>query len=289
MLVRDRVYEVLHPGEPVEHGVRKPETYVFVADSAYQAVRTPDPRAHLRLLDLEGNVLAESVEDELGARLSFAAATENKIYGIAVEPRGVAAQQPTLALQWEQKPATRTSENLVRNSGAEAPGGELSEWRPRGDEPPAQRLAYGERDNLPSPVDAGPQDRGGYFFAGAPGAPASGLRQEIEIDPEWRAAIHRNSVRADFSSYLGGHLREGDFAAASLRFMGEDQQELGRIALSGIGPLERSGRSGLWPAAERQPVPQDTVALIVELVFTRMVGRQNDSYADNVSVILSEY
>ena len=71
--------------------------------------------------------------------------------------------------------------------------------------------------------------------------------------------------------------------------MGEDQQELGRIALSGIGPLERSGRSGLWPAAERQPVPQDTVALIVELVFTRMVGRQNDSYADNVSVILSEY
>jgi hypothetical protein len=289
MLVRDRVYEVLHPGEPVEHGVRKPEIYVFVADSAYQAVRTPDPRAHLRLLDQEGNVLAESVEDELGARLSLAAATTNKIYGIAVEPRGVAAQPPALALQWEQKPATRTSENLVRNSGAEASGEELSDWRPRGDEPPAQRLAYGERDGLPSPNDAGPQDRGGYFFAGASSAPTSGLRQEIEIDPEWRAAIHRNSVRTDFSSYLGGHLREGDFAAASLRFIGEDQQELGHIALSGIGPLERSGRSGLWPVAESQPVPSDTVALIVELEFTRMVGRQNDSYADNVSVILSEY
>ena len=286
--MRDQIYEVLHPGEPIEHVVRKPEIYVFVTDPTYQAVRTPDPRAHMRLLDREGKVLAEGTSDEMGERLSLASTAVNGIYGIAVSPQSAVEQPPTLALQWEQRPATQVSDNLVRNPGAEETRGEASGWRPRGDGTPAQILAYGTADQ-PSPADPGPQDRGAYLFAGAPYERTSGLRQEIVVDSAWREAIDRNGVRADFSAYLGGYLQEGDVAVASLTFVGEDQQQLGRIALSPIGPRERAGKTGLWPVAESKWVPQQTVALIVDLIFTRVGGRLNDSYADNVSVILSEY
>lgn len=288
ILVRDRSYEVLHPGEPIEHVVRQPELYVLAADSTYHAVRTPDPRAHMRLLDREGNVLAEGVPDEMGERLSLSDVAANDIYGIAVTPQDSLAQPPTLALQWEQRPAVRVSDNLVRNPGAEASRGEIADWRPQGELPSAQILAYGEGETHPAPSDPGPQDRGTYLFAGGGGERSSGLRQEIAVDSTWRAAIDRKAVTVSLSAYLGGYLREGDFATAALTFLGDDQQRLGRIVLSSVGVRERAGKTGLWPAEAREPVPAGTVTLAVDLTFTRVAGRFNDGYADNVSVTLSE-
>jgi subtilisin family serine protease len=289
MLVHDQIYEVLHPGEPVEHAVGEPKIYVFTADPIYQAVRTPDPRAHMRLLDQEGRVVAEGAADEMGERLSLANITPNGIYGIAIRPEDVAEQPPILALQWEQQSPARVSENLVRNPGAETTSSEVGGWRASDDRMAAQVLAYGVEENRPSHADPGPQDRGAYLFAGAPHERTSGLRQEIAIDPAWREAIDRDVIRANFSAYLGGYLREGDLAVANLTFLGEDMRPLGQIALSSVGPRERSGKTGLWPVAESAPVPRGTVALMVDLMFTRVDGRLNDSYADNVSVTLSEY
>jgi hypothetical protein len=128
ILVRDRIYEVMHPADPIEYVVREPKVFVFVADPIYQAVRTSDPRAHMQLLDQEGRVLAEGREDERGERLSLADTVANGIYAVAVESQGAAEQLPTLALQWEQRPATRASQNLVLNPGAEATSGQLSGW-----------------------------------------------------------------------------------------------------------------------------------------------------------------
>jgi hypothetical protein len=289
LLVRDRVYEVLHPGEPIEHVVRQPEIYVFTGDPAYEAVRTPDPRAHLQLLDREGRTVAEGVSDERGERLSLASVAKDGIYGIAVAPQAPSTQSPTLALQWEQRPAKRVSGNLVRNPGAEAGDGDLSDWRSAGERPRARSLAYGVDDNQPSPTDPGPHDRGTYLFAGAPDARTSSLAQEIAIDQAWRDAIDRNGVTVDFSAYLGGYRQERDIAEAALTFIGEDQQQLGHIVLPSVGPEERGGKTGLWPTAESAMVPKGTSALIVTIRFSRFDGTANDSYADDIGVMLSEY
>lgn len=287
-LVRDRVYEVLHPGEPIELVVRQPKIYVFTGDPAYEAVRTPDPRAHLQLLDREGRTLAEGVNDERGERLSLAGVAKDGIYGIAVMPQAPSTQPPTLALQWEQRPAKRVSGNLVRNPGAEAGDGDLSDWHPAGT-PRARSLAYGIDDNQPSPTDPGPYDRGTYLFAGAPDARTSGLEQEIAIDQAWRDAIDRDGVVVDFSAYLGGYRQERDIAEAALTFVGEDQQQLGHIVLPTMGLEERAGKTGLWPTGESATVPKGTVALIVTIRFSRFDGIANDSYADDIGVSLSEY
>lgn len=116
----------------------------------------------------------------------------------------------------------------------------------------------------------------------------SGLRQEISIDPTWRDAIGRNSASVLFSAYLGGYLREGDFATATLTFLGDDRQTLGQVALSSIGSRERDGKTGLWPAEVSEPVPAGTVTFMLDVTFTRVTGRLNDSYLDNLSVMLAE-
>ena len=288
ILVHDKIYEVMHPGEPIEHVVRQPELYVFAADPAYTAVRTPDPRAHLSLLDVEGKTVAEGMDDDRGERLSLSDAIANGIYGISVTPQGAGSQPPTLALQWEQQAAVRVSDNLVLNPGAETPGEGVANWRPQGDEGFAQIIAYGE-GSQPSPSDMGPPDRGAYLFAGAGSQPTGGLQQLVAVDSAWREAIDRNAVRANFSAYLGGYRQEGDFASATLTFIGANQQTLGRVVLPSIGPQEREGKTGLWPAEASERVPAGTVALLVSLEFTRLSGRTNDGYADNVGLTLSEY
>ena len=52
----------------------------------------------MRLLDRDGNVVAESMTDEMGKRLSLEDVAAGGIYGIAVAPPGTAEQAPTLTL-----------------------------------------------------------------------------------------------------------------------------------------------------------------------------------------------
>lgn len=292
ILVRDQIYEVLHPGEPIEHVMRHPELYVFAADPVYDAVRTPDPRAHMKLLDREGNVLAEGATDDMGERLTLSDTVANGIYGIEVAPQGSGLQAPALALQWEQRPPVRVSDNLVRNPGAEAPpgdaGSDVAGWRPQDDVPPAHVLAYGAPEGAPSSSDPGPPDRGTNLFAGSRDQRVSGLRQEIAIDPAWRDAIARNSASVLLSAYQGGHLRDGDFATATFTFLGDDQQTLGQVVLPSIGPREREGKTGLWPAEVRESVPAGTTTLVLDLAFVGVTGRGNGGYLDNLSVTLLE-
>ena len=285
ILVRDRVYEVLHPGEPIENVVRRPELHVFAANPVYRAVRTPDPRAHLRLLNLRGNAIAEGAGDELGQRLSLSGTTAGEIYAIEVLPLQPEAQPPVLALQWEQGPPARQSDNLVQNPDAEA-GAEG--WRPLGDIPAARALAYGADDSAPAATDPGPPERGAYLFTGGNDRRGSALRQEIAIDSSWRDAVARGAAIVDLSAYLGGRLREGDVATLTLTFVGSDQETLGRVALPVIGPKERSGQTGLWPAELQEAVPSGTVALLLDMEFMRVSGRSNDGYVDDVGVILVE-
>ena len=88
-LVRDRVYEVLHPGEPVEHILRFPEIFVFAADRAFKGVRAAGQNVHMRLFDVPGKLIAEGVTGHEGETLSLAAASHGQIYALEVTSKNV--------------------------------------------------------------------------------------------------------------------------------------------------------------------------------------------------------
>jgi len=96
---RDRLYEVLHPGEPIESVVRGPEVYIVPADREFESVISDDPRVHLRLLDAAGRVIAEGFPSGTGERVSFANAGQATTM-LEATRRDRLADAPTLRLTW---------------------------------------------------------------------------------------------------------------------------------------------------------------------------------------------
>jgi hypothetical protein len=101
---RDRLYEVLHPGEPIESVVHGPKVYIVPADRGFESVISDDPRIHLRLLDVGGRVISEGAPSGTGERISFANAGDATMLLEATRRDG-SADAPTLRLMWQPVPA----------------------------------------------------------------------------------------------------------------------------------------------------------------------------------------
>jgi hypothetical protein len=115
-LVHDDVYNLLHPGDPVENpqpGVE--QTFVLPGDREYSAVSSSDTRVHMKLIDARGTVVGEGVAGRQGGeRLDLGSANVDAFYVLQVDRRDREAQAPTVALQWEPVQPVRSSDNLVR-------------------------------------------------------------------------------------------------------------------------------------------------------------------------------
>jgi hypothetical protein len=114
---RDRVYEVLHPGEPVESLVHYPEVYVIPADRAITGVVSDDPRIHLRLLDAAGRVISEGSPSGTGERISFARAGDATTLLEATRRDGL-REPPTLRLAWQGAQPKRSTEQRSASPAA---------------------------------------------------------------------------------------------------------------------------------------------------------------------------
>jgi hypothetical protein len=97
---RDHLYEVLHPGEPIESIVHGPRVYIIPADRAFESVTSDDPRIHLRLVDVGGRVISEGAPSGTGERISFANAGDSTML-LEARPRDGLADAPTLRLMWQ--------------------------------------------------------------------------------------------------------------------------------------------------------------------------------------------
>lgn len=288
VLVRDRMYEILHPGEPVEKVLDFERYYVLAGDPAFRSIRVPDQGVRLSLFDLEGSLIAESAA---GEGLSLAETRVGQVYALLAAPEPGLAEPPVLALSWEAVEPRQSSENLIANPNAEVVVGEteIPGWTvPEGLATP-RIFFYEDSEENPSPGGPGPEERGFHLFAGGADGERSGMQQQISIDPMWYEAINASQVKFSFGAFLGGKRLEEDFASLSLTFLDANNQPLGRVDLPTITPRERDGETGLFPVGTSDLVPAGSSAVLVELTFYGFEGGFNDGYADNLELVLLEY
>ena len=292
-LVHDAIYVLLHPGEPVEHDIRVVERYVVAPEIGYSGARLTGKAVHMQLLDFQGRVVAEGqpTEQGRGERLSLRSTDARQAYVLQLVPQSGFTAGP-MKLEWESAAAARTTENLVRNSGAETVGRSnagIPGWRViAGMAAPAVSI-YADRPDVPGLDSPGPTDRGEHLFSGGHNNGRSGIRQKIPVSASWRDAIRAGRVKATFSAFLGGLLEKPDSATANLIFEDSRSRSLGRIGLAPVTSVDREGKTGLLSAGSDAAVPSGTAAFVVEIRFAGSAPHSNAGFADNVSLSLADY
>lgn len=285
---------MIDPIDPVGIRLHDIERYVYVADPAYKEVHILQAGPHLRLLDFDGNTVAEGQAGEpgTGERMHLAGALANHVYTMEIAPSAGAAEQD-ISLEWQAASPLRVSDNLVFNGNADVvPAGDNP--TPGWFDPTLRRIggagvaAYGDA-NAPAATDPGPDNRGLKLFIGGTGNDTSVLRQNVAIDPTWQQAINDGHVKFKFSGFLGGYLNEMDTATASLTFLDLNRQTLGSISLSSVTAEDRNNLTGLLPVQRLDYVPAGTTQVYVDLTFQRFSGNDNDGYADNLELVLSDF
>ncbi|HRX86820.1 MAG TPA: hypothetical protein P5572_17480, partial [Phycisphaerae bacterium] len=286
--LHDRIYDILHPGDPIEFVIRYPEVFAFLGDPVFSALHTTAPDVHLELFDIDSALIAEGVASGGGERLSLAQVAANQVYALRLSPAGAEA---TADITWDSAAADATSPNLIFNPGAEDDSGDSD-----GDFPGWTRLTGDPRNYLynaeaegPSLTDPGPDDRGLYLFAGGPNSPTSQLQQTVLISSDWWNGIAAGRVQFHFAAFLGGSRDATDAAGADLTFYNDAQENLGEFTLPEVTSRDRDNTSGLLPVEVRDFVPAGATYAAVTLTFVDTGGNYNYGFADNVELELSEY
>lgn len=294
MLMRDRVYEVLNPGEPITRILEgRPFWYVFVGDPAFGAIDAAG-NVQLELYDAQSALVAQSAS----GRLDLAGVRRDQVFALSVTPAAAVPGGTSVDIAWDALEPVRSTGNLLANPGAEegpgsASGGAVDGipgWYQHSDfiEYPTV-LIYGTGDGYPTPDDPGPAQRGAQFFAGGPGTAHSGVRQDVAIAPGWQAAVAAGTVKFELSAFLGGYGAQADGASVTLTFLDTAYRELAHLVLGPVTALEREGATGMWPRMASGYIPSATSLVWVDLDFVRAEGFSNDGYADALELVFHEH
>lgn len=297
--VRDRLYLVLNPGDPVEHVIRNPLIYIFTGDVAFSEINVKGT-LHLELFDFDGNLLAEGQPNGQGfdETLGLESMRLNNVYALQITPLEPTETGTPMTLSWSSTSATRTSSNLIMNPGAEeGPGNDsggsvdfIEGWVVPSDFVDLPTVTYYNGANgLPDQDDPGAENRGDRFFAGGPDTALSAIQQGIAVPDEWRSAIDGETVKFNLSAFLGGNASQPDAATLTATFLDANFQELGKVTLGPITSGEREEKTGLFPAATSDYVPASTYYVYIDLEFNRSEVDYNDGYVDNLELTFSEY
>jgi len=184
--------------------------------------------------------------------------------------------------------STVATPNLIVNGNAEAAVGSTDgapvntpAWTSTGE---ATAIEYGASGYPPSTVP-GPADRGANFLAGGQNDSSSSLSQTIDVS-SYASAIDAGRVTYVLSGYLGGWEDQQDAAVLQVIFQAAGTTSLGSAS---IGPVTASDRADLTEFLLRSAtgaVPAGTRSIAVDLTLTRVVGVNNDGYADDLSLVL---
>ena len=291
--VQQRIDAVIKPGGPIERELGFPETYLFVADLAFTAVRSASDRVHLQLLDVTGKVVGEGVADQGGERLSLANATAGGVFALALTPKDLGGERPTIALQWEARQAARSSNNLIVNPGADeaaTAAATFPGWRAVDGFAPVARLTYGLDIDLPPEAPGGQDRRGESLFGGASLGRASAIRQEIAIDASWREVIDNGRAKARLSAIVGGVRDTQNLAHLEVVFVDANRKALATLLAPTIGARERGAITALLPIDAEAAVPTGTAFLNFTLRFdASRADRGRAAVADELRLVLSEF
>jgi hypothetical protein len=182
--------------------------------------------------------------------------------------------------------------NLVTNPGAEAAGGAVTieqvvpipGWTTESNFTAVQ---YNQELGFPTVEQSAGWGGGANFFAGGPGAAASGAAQTISVGGAARE-IDAGAVTLTLSALIGGYQTQEDAAAVSAAALDAAGATLATATLPAVTMAERGSQTTLLARTASAPVPRGTRSIAVRLTATRTAGDYNDGYVDNVSLTLAE-
>jgi hypothetical protein len=141
---------------------------------------------------------------------------------------------------------------------------------------------------IPMTSSPGPQSRGANLFAGGPDNELSTATQTINVS-SMHTTIDDGSMVFTLDGYFGGFASQEDYAVLTLTYKDLEGQTLGVTTLGPVTTQDRAEVTGLLERSTTGRIPSGTRLIDVLLTMTRLSGHYNDGYADNLSLMLSEY
>jgi hypothetical protein len=133
-------------------------------------------------------------------------------------------------------------------------------------------------------TEPGPANRGTYLFYGGQVA-SSTLVQTIDLS--WYApVIDSGSLIGYLDGYLGGYGTNDDNAVVTVSFRNATDDQVASVVIGPVMAADRTS-SGLWYRGMGAVLPSGTRSAVVTVTMTRVVGTDNDGYADNLALILT--
>jgi hypothetical protein len=181
--------------------------------------------------------------------------------------------------------------NLVVNGDAEADTGSPSDSqivKPTGWTTTGQFSAvqYGASGGFPDKTSVGPTDRGNNFFAGG-NVTKSTASQTIDL-AAGASTIDAGGVTFVLSGWLGGYSNQDDSATVSVTFLSESGAVLRSAAIGPLKSADRKAVTGFFQRKATGLVPPSARSARVVITDTRYAGAYNDSYVDDVSLVLAK-
>lgn len=143
------------------------------------------------------------------------------------------------------------------------------------------------RVNLPDVNVPGPDERGKNLFFGGASRASSSASQSIDVN-SLASVIDAGKAVFDLSGWLGGYDDDDDSATLNITFLGQTNQSLGIANISAPNAAERNNVTGLFLRGTNGFVPAGTRQINVVLNANHTGGRVNDSYADNLSLVITQ-
>jgi hypothetical protein len=181
--------------------------------------------------------------------------------------------------------------NLVVNGDAEADTGAPSNsqivkptgWTTTGQFTVVQ---YGASGGFPDKTSVGPTDRGNNFFAGGNIAKST-ASQTIDLSTAG-ATIDAGGVTFVLSGWLGGFNNQDDSATVSVTFVSESGAVLRSAAIGPLKAADRKDVTGFFQRKATGVVPAHARSARIVITATRFAGEYNDSYSDDISLVLAK-
>ncbi|MGH1393154.1 MAG: PEP-CTERM sorting domain-containing protein [Trichormus sp.] len=143
------------------------------------------------------------------------------------------------------------------------------------------------RVNLPAVDVPGPDNRGKNLFFGGASRASSSASQSIDIN-NLASVIDTGKAAFDLSGWLGGYDDDDDSATLNINFLDQTNQSLGIATISAPNATARNNVTGLYLRETNGFIPVGTRQINVVLNANHAGGRVNDSYADNLSLVITK-
>lgn len=187
--------------------------------------------------------------------------------------------------------------NLIANGNAEAPNGtqvplplttilrlgvmEIPGWVRNG----SFMLDTYSPDSSVKATDAGPTDRGSWYFYGGASASSSAYQ---DIDAAAAAAqIDSGKVTFAFGGWVGGYSDQDDNMTVTAQFVNWAGTVLSSSTLGPVKAAERNNASKLLQKSQTGAVPAGTRVVRITMSTVRVTGVDDDGLADSLSLVLT--